>query len=115
MKTHNPEINPGYLVRHSLRMRRCDPQEAQMARTELEQLPGMDQVIFDPSTRTLRIAYDGSRHKIDELLEIAGQHGLRPRKGLWTRVRLGMARNVDQNVWDNAGYHPTCCNKPPQE
>ena len=113
MKTHNPEINPGYLVRHSVKLARFDPQQAQPARSALDQLPGMDQVILDPKERVLKLAYDGSQHNIDELLAIAGEHGLKPKKNWWNKVRLGMARNVDQNVWDNAGYHPSCCNKPP--
>ena len=114
MKTHNPEINPGFLVRHSLRIRKCETEQAQAARAALEALSGMDQVIIDPEEGFLRLAYDGSRHNIDELLKIAGQHGLHPRKVWWNRIRLGMARNVDQNVWDNAGYHPTSLNKPPK-
>ena len=114
MKTHNPEINPGYLVRHTFKLDRCDPQQAESARSALLELAGMDQVIIEPEERILKLAYDGSQHNIDELLAIVRQNGLRPRKSWWNRMKLGFARNIDQNVWDNAGYHPSNLKEPPK-
>ena len=74
---------------------------------------GVDGVWLDLEKYTIKVAYDGSLHDIDAMLEILQRHGAQVSPGWWNQFKLRRARETDQNIKDNAKHEAHCCNKTP--
>ena len=63
----------------------------------------------------VELAYDPLAIDLQRLLEILGENGLQPHRGLLQRCRRAWYQYQDEAVRENAGAPPpACCNKPPR-
>ena len=114
MTAHRVGVNPGFLTRHRLRLATFDEAEGETLVAEIDKLPGVDAVWLDSNKHTLKVAYDASRHNIDEIITLLRQHGVSLKDSWWSRLKLGWQRQIDDNIAHNARHEPHCCNKPPR-
>lgn len=114
MSEHRLGINPGFLTKHKLRLNRLDDNNVKAILEELDGLPCVDGVKMNQSKGILKIAYDASHHNIDEMIAIIQKHGATLKDTWWTRTRLSLQRQTDENIKSNASHEPHCCNKAPR-
>ena len=114
MAAHRPGVNPGFLTKHTLRLEHVNQANGSCLVNELDALSGVDGVWLNERKKTLKIAYDASRHNVDEVIGILRKHGATVSDSWWSRVKLGWQRQTDQNIRDNAAHVAHCCNKPPR-
>lgn len=113
MGKHRAGINEGFLTRHKLKLVNLNAENAESIRSQIDAMIGVDEVSLDLEKRTIKIAYDGSQHDIDEMLEIVARQGVQVSSGWWNQFKLRRDRETDQNIKDNAKHQPHCCNKVP--
>ena len=114
MARHRAGIDPGFLTSNTLDLCGATPDMLTSIGTELEQLPYVDHVSTDGKRQKLKIAYEASRHSIDEIIEIVTKHGASTSNSWWSRTKLDWARQIDRNIRENAEHEPHCCNKIPR-
>ena len=108
-------VNAGYLVVRRIKMLEVDEAELATALATMDALFGVQSVSYNEKRKVIKVAYDGSRTDIDQLLQII-DHCNVPRVSSWWQTRkLNQYRFVDQNVKDNAKHVHVCCSKPPPE
>ena len=114
MNEHRLGITPGFLTKHKLSLNGLDDNNAKAIQEELEDLPCVDGVKMNQDKGILKIAYDASHHNIDEMIAIVQKHGATLKDTWWTRVRLSLQRQTDENIKSNASHEVHCCNKVPR-
>lgn len=80
---------------------------------EIDQLLGIDEVLFIHRADKLLLAYDPTHVDLDDIEAVVQRHGGEFAANWWNRVKAGYYRFVDQNVRDNAKHEPHCCHKLP--
>ena len=113
MSEHRVGVNPGFLAKHTLNLAGLSTAEGRLLVEELDELPGVDGVWLNEEKGRLKIAYDASKHNIDEVIACINRHGASLKAGWWDRLKLDWQRQTDQNLKDNANYKPHCCSKDP--
>lgn len=113
MSKHRPGINEGFLTKHKLKLVSLSAGNAEAIRSEIDAMFGVDGVWVDLDTGTIKVAYDGSLHDVDEMLDIVRKHGADVSPDWWNQFKLRRDREIDQNIKDNAKHEPHCCNKMP--
>ena len=102
------------MVKHGLKLTGLNHDNANTIQSDIDAMPGVDHVRVNSDKGRITVAYDGSRQSIDELLAAARRHRADVGTGWWNRLKLGLDRQKDQTIRDNAAYRPSCCNKPPE-
>lgn len=113
MNEHKSGINPGFLAKHTLRLTGLNQSNAALISDALEEMPCMDSIKLSIPKQTVKLAYDASRHDIDEMIAIINQYGVSLNTGWWSRTKLSWQRQIDQNIQDNSKHEAHCCNKLP--
>ncbi|MDF1588093.1 MAG: hypothetical protein P1P93_02910 [Gammaproteobacteria bacterium] len=111
MTEHRLGINPGFLTKHRLNLAGLDQADSKAMIAEIDAQPWVDRVCLNK--QTLIIAYEASRHNIDELIAIIEKYGASIKDSWWSRTKLGWQRQTDENIKNNARHEPHCCNKIP--
>ncbi|GGB92488.1 hypothetical protein GCM10011352_18180 [Marinobacterium zhoushanense] len=112
---HRPGVKEANLVTRKLKLSGIDQPGISALVAELDQLFGMDSVNYASDSATLSFAYDATHCSVDVVESIVNKHGAQFAASWWNRTKRGYYRFVDQNMKDNAGYEPHCCNKVPRK
>ncbi len=115
MDTRFWEIAEANLVVRKLKLESYIQESLTQAINEIDQLYGIDKVLFETVSEELELAYDASRLDIDAIERILKDNRVEVSHDWWTRFKEGYYRFVDQNVKDNANSQPHCCSKIPPE
>jgi len=113
MSEHRPGVREGFLTKHKLKLIDLTAENAEKIRSEIDAMISVDGVWIDLEKSIIKIAYDASRHGIDEMLEVIQKHGADVSPDWWNQWKLSWDRDTDQNIKDNANHEPHCCSKMP--
>jgi len=80
--------------------------------TCLNELPGMQQVVFDVGRRKIVLTYDASRLGFWSIEQALTDAGWPPAVGRWARMRHACYRYLDENARTNAEAKGACCSNP---
>lgn len=114
-KHYRDGINAGFLVVRRIKMLDVDEADLATALATIDALFGVQSVGYNEKRKVIKIAYDGRRVDIDQVIHTVDQHGLHRVTSWWQARKINQYRFVDQNVKDNAKHVPICCSKPPPE
>lgn len=106
---HRFGVSEANLVVRRLKLEDPDRTRIDPAIDEINQIRGVDNIIFDPHSTVLNISYDASRICLDCIEEVLTKHDVVVSRDWWTRFKKGHYRFVDQNVKDNAADPPWSC------
>ncbi|KEA62282.1 hypothetical protein ADIMK_3572 [Marinobacterium lacunae] len=112
---HRPGVKEANLVTRTLKLTTRDETDIAALVDEIERIFGMDSVNYDAATAILSCAYDATHCSVDRVEAVINKHGAGFANNWWNRTKRGYYRFVDQNMKDNAGYEPHCCNKIPRK
>lgn len=112
---HKPGVKEANLVSRKLQLSGIQGQEAEALVAEIEQQFGVDRVAYDPDAGILAFSYDATHCNLDLVESILSKRGAGFATNWWNRTKRSYYRYVDQNIKDNAGYEPHCCNKVPRK
>ena len=115
MSDHRPGVREGFLTTHKLTLTDLTAENAEQIRSKIDAMISIDGVWIDLDKSTIKIAYDASRHNIDEMLKIIQKYGADVSPDCWNQWKLGWDRYIDENIKNNATSRPHCCNKPPAQ
>lgn len=113
MTKHRIGVNPGFVTKHTLALDGLNDVNVKAIFSEIDNLPAVDGVWVNEEKQTVKIAYDASRHDIDEMIGIIQKHDAEISDSWWTKTKLGWQRQTDQNIRDNSTHVASCCNKAP--
>ena len=111
MSNHRQGVSEGYLIKHKLRLTGLTSENAEDIRSEIDNMISVDGVWIDFEKHTIKMAYDASRHNIDEMRSIIRKHGADISPDGWNQLKLRWDRVTDSNIKENAAHEPFCCNK----
>lgn len=80
----------------------------------IDHVIGIDSVSFDEESATLILAYDATHCDLALFQQLIQEQGADLSHTMWTRVKEGYYKYVDQNVKDNAEHDPYCNNALPK-
>jgi hypothetical protein len=112
-KDHRLGVSEINLVTRQLKLELGDEEAIRAAISDIDELYGLDSVVFEPKKRRLDLAYDASRLCLDCVEEILEKHAVTISQGWWTRFKEEHYRFVDQNIKDNAKQEPWSCHQTP--
>ncbi|QFU22775.1 cation transporter [Shewanella eurypsychrophilus] len=105
------EVN--LVVRH-LKLEGITAKNKQVILDKIDRIIGIDSVSFDEDTATLNLAYDATHCDLDLFQQLIQEEGADLSHSMWTRVKEGYYKYVDQNVKDNSEHDPYCNNALPK-
>lgn len=106
---HRLGVSENTLVTRNLKIQRHERERIDDAIADIDQLYGMDKVVYDEKHRHICLAYDALRLCIDDVKKILIRHGIEVSADRWNRFKEEYYRFVDQNVKDNAKKEPWSC------
>ncbi|MPY24029.1 cation transporter [Shewanella psychropiezotolerans] len=111
---HRFGVKEANLVVRYLKLEGITPDNKNKLVASIDLIIGIDSVSYDESARTLKMAYDASHCDLDLFERLIQAQGADLSQGIWTRVKEGFYKYVDQNVKDNAEHDPYCNNALPK-
>jgi len=78
----------------------------------LNELPGMQQVVFDVGRRKIALTYDASRLGFWSIEQALTDAGWLLADDRWSRLRYAWYRYLDENARANAEAKGACCSNP---
>lgn len=111
---HRPGVKEINLVRRNLKLEGVTEDNREAIILEIDTLVGIESVSFDASTATINMAYDATHCDLDGIEALLQVHGADTSQGLWTKIKEGYYKFVDQNIKDNDEHDPHCCNAMPK-
>ena len=111
---HRPGVKEINLVNRHLKLEGVTEENKTAIISEIDTLIGIENVSFDERTATLNIAYDATHCDLDGIESLLQAHGADTSDGLWTKIKEGYYKFVDQNIKDNDEHAPHCCNAMPK-
>ena len=113
MSEYRPGVREAFLTKHKLKLIGLTEENAGNIRSEINAMISIDGVWIDVDKSSIKIAYDASRHNIDEMRDIIIKHGADVSPDWWNQWKLSWDRDADQNIKDNATHEPMSCHKMP--
>tara|TARA_R110002094_G_scaffold131576_1_gene124631 strand:- start:219 stop:587 length:369 start_codon:yes stop_codon:yes gene_type:complete len=114
---HKPGIHENYLVSRHLELEGLDKGSIDALVEKLNELPEVDDasITMSGGSVVLNISYDASTRQkpLDDIQQVLTSMGAEIADGWWNRFKQRYYATTDQNVYDNARYEPSCCNKAP--
>lgn len=80
---------------------------------EINQLFGIENVVFNTKEKSILLAYDASNINLDDIEQVIKKHGADIHNDWWTHTKEYYYKFVDQNVKDNSDNTPWSCHKAP--
>ncbi|WP_076411619.1 hypothetical protein [Shewanella sp. UCD-KL12] len=80
----------------------------------IDHVIGIESVSYDEASATLKMAYDATHCDLELFQQLIQEQGADLSHGMWTRVKEGYYKFVDQNVKDNAEHDPHVNNALPK-
>ncbi|MBL4816606.1 MAG: cation transporter [Shewanella sp.] len=111
---HRFGVKEANLVVRYLKLEGITPENRDKLVSSIDLIIGIDSVSYDESAATLKMAYDASHCDLDLFERLIQAQGADLSPGIWTRVKEGFYKYVDQNVKDNAEHDPYCNNALPK-
>lgn len=111
---HRPGVKEINLVNRHLKLEGVTAENKTAIISEIDTLIGIENVSFDERTATLNMAYDATHCDLDGIESLLQAHGADTSDGLWTKIKEGYYKFVDQNIKDNDEHDPHCCNAMPK-
>ncbi|AQS36244.1 hypothetical protein Sps_01055 [Shewanella psychrophila] len=111
---HRFGVKEANLVVRYLKLEGITPKNRDKLVSSIDLIVGIDSVSYDESVKTLKIAYDASHCDLDLFERLIQAQGGALSLGVWTKVKEGFYKYVDQNVKDNAEHDPYCNNALPK-
>ena len=111
---HRPGVKEINLVNRRLRLEGITEKNKAVIISEIDALLGIEHVSFDEPTETLSVAYDATHCDLTGIEALLQAHGADTSNGIWTKLKEGYYKFVDQNIKDNDEHDPHCCNAMPK-
>lgn len=113
-KEHRLGVSEVNLVnRHLGLLKPVNAENLSAAIAEIDQLYGLDEIVFEQKHAELTFSYDASRLCIQCVEDILANHAVQPKQDWWTQLKIDHYRFVDQNVKENAKHEPWSCHRTP--
>lgn len=113
-QNHKAGIVEANLVYRKLTVSGLDNAHAGQLVEELDAMPGIDRVEYDPGIRRLNVLYDAAQFNVQQLVDVLGHYGASLHDSWLSRLKLSYYAMVDQNLRDNASHVAACCSKAPK-
>ncbi len=101
-----------FSVHRTLVLSVMDEESVPKIRGCLEELPGMEQLVFDDGRRRLELTYDASLLGLPVIEQALADAGCSAADGRWSRMRRAWYRYLDENARANAMAKGACCSNP---
>lgn len=111
---HRPGVKEINLVNRHLKLQGVTEENKEAIITKIDTLIGIESVSFDELTATLNMAYDATHCDLKGIETLLQAHGADTSDGLFTKIKEGYYKFVDQNIKDNDEHEPHCCNAMPK-
>jgi|TARA_R110000850_G_scaffold10124_19_gene36504 hypothetical protein len=113
-KEHRLGVSGVNLVKRQLGLRKpIITEKLNAAVAEIDELYGLDNVVFHGSSCKLDFSYDASRLCLQCVEDILVKYDVPIKQDWWTRLKEGYYLFVDQNVKVNAQHEPWSCHRVP--
>ncbi len=114
---HKPGIHENYLMTRHLKLEGLDNSCVDALMEKLNELPEVDDasITMKEGSAVLNISYDASTRPqpLEDIQQVLMTMGVDIADDWWIRFKQRYYATTDQNVYDNARYEPSCCNKAP--
>jgi len=110
---HRVGVSEANLVTRNLRLSNVNDDNRTALMTEIDQLFGIDEAIFNTEEKSIYLAYDALHLNLDGIEDVIRKHGADIHDDWWTHTKEDYYKFVDQNMKDNAEHTPWSCHKSP--
>lgn len=100
-------------MRRRLKLSEPDEELLTHAMSAIDEIYGVDQILFDAGKLQLSISYDASRICLECVEEVLSKYKIQIDKGWWNRFKEEYYLFVDENIKANSQHVPFSCHKVP--
>ena len=111
---HRPGVQEINLVYRYLKLEGVNSDNRGLIIEKINAVTGIESVEFDSEKSILTLSYDASHCSLEDFEQLLHECDVDTDNGLWTKIKEGYYKFIDQNVKDNAEHDPHCCNSLPK-
>lgn len=111
---HRPGVKEINLVYRYLKLEGVKQSNKDKIIESIDSVIGVETVSYDEQHSLLTLAYDATQCELDDFESLLQHFGADIDSGLWTKLKEGYYKFIDQNVKDNAEHDPLSSNSLPK-